>query len=788
MRVVAQPAERVRFDSFEASLDTGELRKHGVRVKLHDQPFQILAMLVARPGEMVTREEIQRRLWPSGTFVDFENGMNRAVNRLRDALGDSAEHPKFIETIPRRGYRFLVPVERLNGHTALVAEQKTEPPARPSKWWRWFATAAAAAILALAGFGATRFFHPPKTILKFAPRDWVLISSFENRTGNPVLDGTLEYALERELSNSQFVNVVSRERVGDVLRLMKKPLDTNVDAALGREVCLRDGGIRTLLTGRVEKLGSTYVLSAQLVNPADGVTVTSISEEDPADSQMAAAVRRLSNRVRETLGEKTTQIQQNDKRLEKVTTPSLRALQLYSKADELMRGLADDEDAGIDNDAPAAELLKQALTEDPSFASAHLLLGFIFLNRGKDAEAKREFERAFDLADSTPDRERFFIRGSYYDVVKKDHQKAIEAYETLLRLYPDHYWAANNLEDMYKGGGRRDDSWRMTLRLADLRPDDIGRNEVVACGKYSEKDLDGAKPYIERVKAAIRAANPKGPTILTPDGVLEKLPIMYSWSQGNVALAHQELEAVERAQDPPYSDLDFFFPLAFGELAEAERRTRVRYPELQSANVGYVELAKGELQAAKKNFAASKDGLFSAEATAVVLLGRCGLWDKVDRIIRKNQYDSRGSEIVRGERAIAHGQTREGIALLEKGIEAMRNFPKGAFYLGSETLARAYEQQGNRDAALRVLLQASNAKGKAFNCLDGGPMGGAWWLRTELQLADLYREMGRIPDAEKVEGELRKMLVYADADHPIVLALKKRETLSARVSPQPTAK
>src|SRR6266852_1982251 len=126
MRVVTQPAERVRFDCFEANLDTGELRKHGVRVKLHDQPFQILSMLVARPGEMVTREEIHNRLWPSGTFVDFENGVNRAVNRLREALADSADQPKFIETIPRRGYRFMVPVERLKGHAALVAELEPE--------------------------------------------------------------------------------------------------------------------------------------------------------------------------------------------------------------------------------------------------------------------------------------------------------------------------------------------------------------------------------------------------------------------------------------------------------------------------------------------------------------------------------------------------------------------------------------------------------------------------------------------------------------------------------------
>jgi len=109
-----QPTGSVHFGAFEVNLRSGELRKRGIRVKVHDQPFQVLSMLIARPGELVTREEIQRALWPSGTFVDFENGLNSAVNRLRDVLGDSADEPKFIETVPRRGYRFIAPIEQVH--------------------------------------------------------------------------------------------------------------------------------------------------------------------------------------------------------------------------------------------------------------------------------------------------------------------------------------------------------------------------------------------------------------------------------------------------------------------------------------------------------------------------------------------------------------------------------------------------------------------------------------------------------------------------------------------------
>ncbi|HEX8712789.1 MAG TPA: winged helix-turn-helix domain-containing protein [Terracidiphilus sp.] len=106
-------ARRYRFGSFEADATTGELRRQGMRVRLNTQPFQVLAMLLERPGELLTRDEIARELWPEGTFVDYEHGVNSAINRIREALGDTAGNPRFVETLARRGYRFIAPVERI---------------------------------------------------------------------------------------------------------------------------------------------------------------------------------------------------------------------------------------------------------------------------------------------------------------------------------------------------------------------------------------------------------------------------------------------------------------------------------------------------------------------------------------------------------------------------------------------------------------------------------------------------------------------------------------------------
>ena len=99
---------------------TGELRKHGLRIKLQEQPFQVLSLLLARPGELVTREELHQKLWPADTFVDFEHGLNKTINKLREALSDDRETPRYIETLPRRGYRFIATVS------------SAQPPSEPS--------------------------------------------------------------------------------------------------------------------------------------------------------------------------------------------------------------------------------------------------------------------------------------------------------------------------------------------------------------------------------------------------------------------------------------------------------------------------------------------------------------------------------------------------------------------------------------------------------------------------------------------------------------------------------
>ena len=129
MPTAARSTNTVRFEGFEVDLRAQELYKAGRKIKLQVQPFQVLAMLLEQPGEVVTREEMQKRLWPADTFVDFDHSLNTAIKKLRQALGDDKKKPRFVETLPKRGYRFLVGVKKPAGASSAVAESPVVAPA-----------------------------------------------------------------------------------------------------------------------------------------------------------------------------------------------------------------------------------------------------------------------------------------------------------------------------------------------------------------------------------------------------------------------------------------------------------------------------------------------------------------------------------------------------------------------------------------------------------------------------------------------------------------------------------
>lgn len=632
-------------------------------------------------------------------------------------------------------------------------------------------------LVAIAGWWASEHYVKAGIPLPFQERDWVLITSFDNRTGEPALDGSIEYALDRELSNSTFVNVAPRERIEDALRLMKKPLDTKVDVAIGKEVCVRDGGIRALLAGRTEKHGSMYVLSVSLVDPRSGQAVSSDSEEAKSEDQVGPAVRRLSNWVRKTLGEKLASIRQSNQELEKVTTPSLRALQLYTQADAIGRQ---------SNWRVAEQLFRQAILDDPEFASAHIMLAWSLFNQKKaEDEWKPPSDRALELSDGVSERERYFIQGSYYSMRFQD-DKAIPIYEALLERYPDHRWGNNNMGAAYSRLRRFREALQYYIHRADLRPNDFGLQVSAAENAARCHRIDEAFRYAKRANELITPEVTSRATYAVP--WVQFFLTTEPFTRGDLEGTLRELDPLAQTVDArigkdrdAYANFSVFGYLRLGKFQKAEQFAQKISPDdNRYFDLALVALYRNDMDALKKHLLEHLrlKGVAS-RSDALPFLTRAGLLSEAESYISNPAVKDEGQlKVCRGEIALARGHTAQAIPLLEQGIKAAESSVDwGFFYAGWESLAVAYQQQGDLFGAVRALEDGSHE-------IEYGSFGRPFWLRMKARLAQLYRKVNRLDDAQRIEAELLRLLAYADPDHPILSQLRNSGAVAAKQSPR----
>jgi tetratricopeptide (TPR) repeat protein len=688
-----------------------------------------------------------------------------------------------------------------------------------NKWTVGWMTAGTVLVLlaALAGSLKPDFFSTKTAGLDFRARDWVLITDFENRTGESALDGVVESALRRGLSDSQFVNVVPRERIEDTLRLMRKTVDTPIDKALGREICLRDQRIKAFLTGWVEKLDSTYLLSVELVDPASGQSIAAASNEAAGQGQVLSAVRSLSTWSRETLGEKLTDIRESEEQLERVTTPSLRALQLFSKAEALVN-------TGGSSQGPAEELLRQAVAIDPEFASAHIYLAYATLNQVKPAdEYMKHAERAFQLAGTTSERERYFIQGSYY-WMKGERDRAMHAFEALVALYPDFFWATDTRGIQLTRVGGEQAALTDWLRNADFRPNSFDYTQRAAMQLLLHGDLATAKTYWGRAL-----------DLMTPEDI-DRDPdeaIHLMWFPAFEALLHAEPETALREANRLLESLRSLerrglldyeveessrpkgisiwrgagvrptgaFYLTLGKIGlarewfeETENIDTRRHYFL--AAIAYVE---GDHEAMTEHLNQALEAWESLRLTGsslpqrnlMVLLARGGFLSEAEERLSRRVHArgtpnvlledvARNHEKMRAVFTLSRGNRIEGIRMLEEALSSFGAWDYSAtlYFMGAEILAEAWREQGDSGKAVQVIKAALEKKSRLL--LEQSLLTGPLWLKLQSQLAQLYRELGRDADARKIEDELRKRLALADADHPILLQLNRTEDLALR--------
>ncbi len=246
----------VRFDGFQVDLENRQLHKHGLRIKLRDQSFQVLTSLLEHPGQVVTREALRRRLWRDDVFVDFDNNLNIAVARLRTVLGDSVEHPRFIETLPKLGYRFVNSVERVESATA---PEPTRTPAAPPSYVPWVAVAAVV-MIAVAGYVVWRGHHDH---VPTGQRIMLAVLPLANLSGNPEQEFlaaglTDEIITELGRLNPRRLGVIARTSV------MRYQGTQKTVAEIGKEL-----GVDFVVAGGAQPVERRLRVTMQLVRVSD---------------------------------------------------------------------------------------------------------------------------------------------------------------------------------------------------------------------------------------------------------------------------------------------------------------------------------------------------------------------------------------------------------------------------------------------------------------------------------------------------------------------------------------
>src|ERR1700751_837544 len=356
--VDAHPAqEAIRFGIFDVDLRAGELRKHGLKIKLQEQPFQILQILLEHPGEVVTREELQRRLWASDTFIDFEHGLTNAIKRLREALGDSAETPRYIETLSKRGYRFIAPVTNGNRDEAKVEKVSTGAPAsdvseRSAPYRRLripvLVAAGLAVVVLLLAYAGTK--KPPRS-----QKIRLAVLPFANLTGDPNKEYLADGLTEETISqlgrlNPEKLGVIARTSV-----MGYKHKDVRLDQIA------RDLSVQYVLENSLRESGNQLRLTAQLIQVKDQPHLWS-QDYDYAAKDILNVEDAVANAVAREIRVRLTSQQQEDLARSRPVNPE--AFDAYLQGYYYWQ-----RDTDKDTDI-AAKYFERATQIDPSYALA----------------------------------------------------------------------------------------------------------------------------------------------------------------------------------------------------------------------------------------------------------------------------------------------------------------------------------------------------------------------------------------------------------------------------------
>jgi TolB-like protein/DNA-binding winged helix-turn-helix (wHTH) protein/Tfp pilus assembly protein PilF len=476
MVIAAEPTRSYEFGVFTVELPEGELRKHGVRLKVQERPFQLLVCLLERPGEIISRDELRQRLWPDGTFVDFDHNISSAINKLRTVLNDVASNPRFIETVGSRGYRFLADVKRISSDPASSSQPpKQETPEVPKiaaatgspHQALWKLAAGAVLVLSLLVAGYFQWAH--RTSKSSAPvaRVMVAVLPFQNLTGDPAQDYfsdglTEEMIAEMTRLNQDHLGVIARTSVM-VYKQSPKPLDQ-----IGREL-----GVQYVMEGSVRRDSSRVRITAELIQVKDQTHLWAREYDRELNNSLALQseiAQEIGDEIQISLGD-SNGVKAANHLASSHSTASYEAYDLYLKGRYFWNKRTT---AGF---LQAANYFQQAIAKDPGYASAYAGLADTFgLMSTWYAAPQQEFMpkakaaalNALALDDSLAEAHASLaLVAENYDY---DWQTAEKEFRRAIQLNPDYATAHQWYAEYLAWQGRFDEALAESERARQLDP------------------------------------------------------------------------------------------------------------------------------------------------------------------------------------------------------------------------------------------------------------------------------------------------------------------------------
>ena len=758
------------------------MSRAGTTVKLRPQLVDLLVCLARRHGEIVLKDEIFAEVWP-GQFI-ADSGLSRCVAELRQLLQDDVQEPRYIETIPKRGYRLIAPVTWMSPPApdapATPAAQAVpatagQAGAGPPKGRRRRASAAAAAVLLAAAIVAALVLtRTPAKVL--TEQDNVLLA-FENHTGDAVFDETVPLAMAIQLEQSPYLRLLSPGRTQETLRMMQRPPDTAITRAVGMEICERVGA-RALIVTSLASLGRQYAVGLEALACGTGRVLARRQVATDRKERVLRALQDAAVEIRRAVGEPAASLERYNVPIVEATTPSLDALRALRRGDLARnRGQVD----------VALGFYREAVALDGDFALAYARQAMADWGVGRVAA----LQKAYALRERVTLPERLEIEVAYHQHVTGDSSRVFEALGLLIRSYPRRASAHRDLAREYlDASGQYDAGLGEALEALRLEPDSAPTTAIAARAYVYGNRVAEAARLAER-GLALSPASPELHFALFLCGVVGDDPALAARERA-WAVQHPEVpdfpdfEAEEAIKDGRLGEALGFLareeawasarsaeaPHEIGRFSDIAARIRLRAARYE-ALAGFPARAMRRVEA---ELARRPGPMAKLDAATVAITA--GRFDAAERLLeevdREGQFGQWGQTLARVNRALvvaSRGRTREALDVLEP----LRPYELGYRHGLEPLFARGWVHYQGGDwedakAAFETFL--------AHTTIDTGRK-----LLPHVQLA-LARTLARAGDEAAARGAYERFFdgwKNADPGLPVLLeARREHAALRAR--------